>query len=254
MSNEAQNQSESLAARKARILADESLFQDACRKFVDRNVIHCVSGLINSIMRKAEAASQVFDLDDEDIYDWGSTPPDLDEALAQNDLTVFEVDSLWYVAKDSSLTWEYIQGLIDEHNNDIDEDAEDADEERLTLDIVKEKAGDSVQAALVYMDDNSTAIVSGLDYLSSADDEKEAQQAACDEYGINPDDFRSEVYEHWIVDSYFAELLRQEGHVVFEFENMTIWGRPTSGQAILLDGVVRRIVSEMPDYAYVWEV
>lgn len=65
--------------------------------------------------------------------------------------------------------------------------------------------------------------------------------------------YEIEVYEHWIVDSWFARQLEAHGEVVFEFDNMTIWGRCTTGQGISQDGVVREIVREQEDYSWIWE-
>jgi peptidoglycan/xylan/chitin deacetylase (PgdA/CDA1 family) len=53
-----------------------------------------------------------------------------------------------------------------------------------------------------------------------------------------------EVFEHWVVDDYFARLLRAHDETVVNVEeiNMLIWARATTGQAITSDGVVRTIV------------
>lgn len=52
-----------------------------------------------------------------------------------------------------------------------------------------------------------------------------------------------EVYEWWSVSGYLCEKLKEQGEVVIESEG--IWGRGCSGQAILLDGVITRICSDM---------
>ena len=52
-----------------------------------------------------------------------------------------------------------------------------------------------------------------------------------------------EVYEWWMVSSWFMDKLRDKGEAVIENEN--IWGRCTTGQAILLDGIISEICYEM---------
>ena len=62
-----------------------------------------------------------------------------------------------------------------------------------------------------------------------------------------------EVYEHWIVtSSWAAEDLRAYGQIVFEFGGMTIFGRCTTGQSLLLDGFVRRLMRDLPDDHWIW--
>lgn len=48
-----------------------------------------------------------------------------------------------------------------------------------------------------------------------------------------------EVYEWWSVDSWLCEELEKRGEVVIP--HMNLWGRCTTGQAILLDDVISRI-------------
>lgn len=53
----------------------------------------------------------------------------------------------------------------------------------------------------------------------------------------------AEIYEWWIVSSYLAEKLNKKGYCIIESEN--IWGRQTTGQAILLDYIITVICAEM---------
>lgn len=50
-----------------------------------------------------------------------------------------------------------------------------------------------------------------------------------------------EIYEYWIVTEWFFNKLKQQNEPVIEWENLYIWGRTTTGQAILLDGVIDEI-------------
>ncbi|MBE5033920.1 hypothetical protein [Gallalistipes aquisgranensis] len=58
------------------------------------------------------------------------------------------------------------------------------------------------------------------------------------------DPFTDEVLEWWLIDSWLAERLQQEGEVVIEEYGCFWWGRSTSGQAICLDSVIQKIAEE----------
>jgi hypothetical protein len=74
--------------------------------------------------------------------------------------------------------------------------------------------------------------------------EEQGAEEFCNENNIEPE--VSEVFEHWIVDSWFAGKLAERGHpIAHDFLGMTIWGRPTTGQSISMDGVVLEIAAEM---------
>jgi hypothetical protein len=69
-------------------------------------------------------------------------------------------------------------------------------------------------------------------------------QDLCENEGIEP--YQWEIYEHWIVSDWLAGELEEKGHAVIrDFYGLTIWGRPTTGQAIYIDGVIQEIYSEM---------
>lgn len=51
-----------------------------------------------------------------------------------------------------------------------------------------------------------------------------------------------EIYEYWIVSNWLIEKLADKGEAIIRHEN--IWCRTTTGQAILLDSVIREIVTE----------
>ena len=73
-----------------------------------------------------------------------------------------------------------------------------------------------------------------------------------EDYGYeSADDMRDdgadiqEIYEWWIVSEYLYGKLKAKGHPVLEWGNNYYWGRCTTGQAILLDGVISEICQEM---------
>ena len=55
----------------------------------------------------------------------------------------------------------------------------------------------------------------------------------------------AEVFEWWAVSNFLYEKLKEKGYVVLEYGTMYVWGRCTSGQAILLDLVISEICTEM---------
>lgn len=55
-----------------------------------------------------------------------------------------------------------------------------------------------------------------------------------------------EVYEHWIVSTWLADKLEERGEAIEkDFYGLTIWGRSCTGQAILLDRVIREIYQDL---------
>lgn len=64
-------------------------------------------------------------------------------------------------------------------------------------------------------------------------------------YVPEPEAIYSEPYEFWIVSEWFGEKLKEQGGIVEDFMGFTIWGRETTGQAILLDGIISRIAEDM---------
>jgi hypothetical protein len=69
------------------------------------------------------------------------------------------------------------------------------------------------------------------------------QRYWCDYFGVDP--YECEIYEHWLVSGWLAARLREKGHVAVEYLGLTIWGRPTTGQMISMDGVIQQIYAEM---------
>lgn len=54
-----------------------------------------------------------------------------------------------------------------------------------------------------------------------------------------------EILEHWIVSDWLAKKLESKGELIeWNFYNLTIWGRTTSGQSIAMDNVIQEISRE----------
>lgn len=56
-----------------------------------------------------------------------------------------------------------------------------------------------------------------------------------------------EVYEYWTVSSFLYDKLKAKGEVVADVGSCYVWGRQTTGQAILLDGVICDIYDELQE-------
>jgi len=67
----------------------------------------------------------------------------------------------------------------------------------------------------------------------------------CGEDDIRLGGEAQDILEWWIVDSGLARQLLEHGEAVYHNGDNYIWGRTTSGQAILLDGVISDIAEEM---------
>ena len=51
--------------------------------------------------------------------------------------------------------------------------------------------------------------------------------------------FADDVMEWWLIDSWLAERLKEQGEVIIEEYGCYWWGRQSSGQAIYMDGVIQ---------------
>lgn len=80
----------------------------------------------------------------------------------------------------------------------------------------------------------------------SKDGEKPFDCPSCKaHFNEEPEQEAQEIYEWWVVSNWLYEKLKAKGHPVLEWGNNYYWGRCTTGQAILLDGVISDICSEM---------
>ena len=53
--------------------------------------------------------------------------------------------------------------------------------------------------------------------------------------------FADDVMEWWLIDSWLAERLKEQGEGIIEEYGCYWWGRQSSGQAIYMDGVIQEI-------------
>ena len=66
-----------------------------------------------------------------------------------------------------------------------------------------------------------------------------------DDMSWDIEDYRSEVFEHWLVSNWLSKELDANGEVTVECYGLTIWCRTTTGQAIHCDSVMEQIYQEL---------
>ena len=102
-----------------------------------------------------------------------------------------------------------------------------------------DRADELVLAAMMENPD-TLATLHGLDF-----DEPDDLKEALHRLGIDPAELQTEVLEYWIVTGWLADKLEAKGErVERNFYGLTLWGRCCTGQAILLDRVIRDIHDE----------
>jgi hypothetical protein len=67
---------------------------------------------------------------------------------------------------------------------------------------------------------------------------------SCGSYFDYPEDEPQDVLEWWLVSSYLATELEERGEPIATDGHSCWWGRTCSGQSILLDGIMQRIIGE----------
>lgn len=88
--------------------------------------------------------------------------------------------------------------------------------------------------------------VTDFDTDYPADDGKQFECEYCDwKCDDAPESEPQDILEWWIVTEWFAKKLHEKGEPILEWGNNHYWGRTCSGQAILLDGVITDICSDM---------
>ena len=77
-------------------------------------------------------------------------------------------------------------------------------------------------------------------------DEETAIYEWFEQYGSSLEDYRSEIFEHWLCSSYLADKLEALGEtVVRDFMGLTIYCRPCTGQALYLDWPIQKVYQDL---------
>lgn len=196
---------------------NEIEFQEKCRRVVSQEVYSCVSGLVHTLAR-GYGEQHINDLSDlcEEAFELcrpSPTADDKEEVLRFEDKVVFEVTE--------DTTVEQVPWLQNE-------DAEDSP---------------AVPDEGFYVYDTVTADCS----VGPCDTREDAIDEAIETHRLEDEanDAAGEIFEHWIVSNWLARKLEEHGETVGPLDNLTVWGRRTTGQAICMDHVIREIVREL---------
>ena len=209
---------------KQDIIKNETLFHRACGLWVERNIGQCVSSLMYDVGRNLEECSRIFDFDYDEALGWFQSE-DYSEVVSDfiDDADLDDLETIADMVEDWDGIVYSVLGMSPEEYA-----AEETSEEDQTEDL---KALRTKVKALITNDSEYAEIGR--------------------HFNLDPD--YDEVYEHWIVNSsWAADDLRAYGQIVFEFGGMTIFGRCTTGQSLLLDGCVRRLTRDLPDDHWIW--
>ncbi|MES2395876.1 MAG: hypothetical protein V4549_07730 [Bacteroidota bacterium] len=93
--------------------------------------------------------------------------------------------------------------------------------------------------------DNEIEDLKALKFNHEEDNDTETAESIQEEIEKleNLESEAQEVFEWYAVSSFLAEKLSQKGECIIDSDN--IWGRTTTGQAVLLDYVITKICAEM---------
>lgn len=182
-------------------------YQRKVGEMVDREVIYCVSSLVYELARKDEYLDDLLPLcvkyGQRVVPDQYRYIVDLDER-GEYRATVYRIDH-----EDDETEVFKITGDMFEDGAELE--GADRDDHEGNVDYLLKLRGQSLSS-----------------YVIGPDDDPEMED----------EEDPAEALEHWIVTDWLARKLEERGEMVGEFMGLTIWGRTTSGQAILLDSVI----------------
>lgn len=224
---------------KSDVLADEGKFQQACGLWVARNIGWCVSSLMYDVGQNLEECSRIFDFDYDEAMGWfrrEDWQEPVEQLIADADL-----DDLEDIAERVGW-WSDVVGEFPTATKQEDEDGEvfwRADGDRFD---------DEDEANQDVLERNIDKIREKVSALITNDEE---YRDIVNAYNLEPDTW--EIYEHWILkERWTARELEAHGEIVFDFGELSIWGRCTTGQSIAIDGVVRDIVRDYHEDHWIW--
>ena len=226
---------------KQEIIQDETLFQRACGLWVERNIGQCVSSLMYDVGRNLEECSRIFDFDYDEALGWFQREDY--EYVVDSFIDDADLDDLETIA-DMVGDWSDVIGDIP---TAVAVEDEDGTETWVipSLGICETDEDDANQGALVFHLDQIRAKVKAL----ITNDSEYAEIGR--HFNLDPD--YDEVYEHYLCDDYAASVLKSHGETVFEFANLCVWARTTTGQSASIDRVVRTIVRGLDDDHYIFQ-
>lgn len=238
--------------------------QDLARRLVDREIYYCISSLVSTLSTLAQHCYWKMLRDEGLSWEDDILPllegTDYDEA---GETAINDEDDLDTIEKmaESYDWWDDILESVgftsDIYSNEISE-LSDKIAHLALLEIENDELSDNEEAARNAAQERLDALKDEpLETWLAEDDTRldaiKAEmikrvsdwEAFCRDNDVNTDDYRSEVYEHWIVSDWLARKLKERGYVVGELCGLTIWGRQCTGQAIYLDYGIQQIAMEL---------
>ncbi len=179
--------------------------QITIQEFVQREIIYCVSSLVYTLTQENK-------LDEELAFSLWQGKVDYETAeyeINQAGGTLQQEDGYWGVYGDNVHYW-----LIDPCHNSKDDAIDD------------------------YF--ASTAPISASTGVGSSDRRFDVGSSDGD-----LDEYRQEVFEHWIVSNWLFNKLQEHGETVVELYGLNIWCRTTTGMAIAYDYVIQEIYNNL---------
>ncbi len=207
--------------------------QDIKSKLVQREVIESINTTMDVFLRSPEACEAANE-DWDDLMSRASSPVDPEELCWEEDWVEAADTNIVHSLNETFPTWvdaaihlgyqlvDPEVGWVNEEGDEIDTDAES---------VCDSSNNDDKYASMV---DDAITLCDDEDYI---DFEDCANDQGFERY--------TEVYEWWSITPWLGARLREHGEVVFDFLDFTVWGRCTTGQAILLDHVIGQIAEDM---------
>lgn len=223
--------------------ANSSKNQDIKRLYVNDHVYLCVSSLVSDMIRAAyDGVSGFSDWMDE--LESVASSINYEEACEQENIV--EINGEWFAQKDGEQDdlegtaktlgfYELEDGTVVHTDEDGISYSDDLDVRDTwdTLAIAVDEGRDE-WAAIELSESEGWLII-------NKDTQYDSAEEACYQENIDVDSYREEAYEFWAVSDHLRYQLTEHGGRVEEIYGMNIWGRSTSGQAILLDGIISEI-------------
>ena len=212
----------------------ESKRQELASRLVDREIYYCVSSLVSTLSVLVQNVGYNVQRDEciswEDdilpLLEW----IDYEEALRQYVMDDADLDDMENLVEECG----YWDGIVDAsgYTTYLSEftptpEKEEADEFSEWLDAERGRDSDFRDKV--------------ADFLIENGDTKEL----CQQFDVNTDDFRGDIYEHWLTSDWLARKLKGRGEVTGELCGLTIWGRGATGQSICLDRVIQNLAIEL---------
>lgn len=214
----------------------ESKRQELGRRLVDREVYYCVSSLVGTLSALAQNVG--YSVQRNEGISWEEDIAPLLESTNYEEAAtshVTECEDLY----DLELMAENVgfwSDAIELTGYDSAQEYADSDGEMGTIDF-------DTWFEDHCTDDEKKAVLDTLQgYIINNTSNYEE---FCLEHDVDTDEYREEVYEHWLVSNWLARKLSERGYVTGNLCGLTIWGRCCTGQAICLDHVIQEIACEL---------